>query len=254
MTKAPFKPRLDKLVFEVRYDFGYLYLDRCGQTIVDILKSSPDWLLDNSPKYTTIIDIGRNLTVQFANDKFIFTAESINRDNLDNFKGICQYVWKIIQSNLGLDTYIRVGCRIYYLLPTNSRDESEKRIRRSKINIILPKEITSNGYHSKVNQVLTILEKEATEYRVELRGITQITGRSPSYLDIQEPRLLSKNQRKAQIELEKARTHYSSLPMFAVQLDVDCIQFQPITIKPQAFITEQLSRVDNDFFPILEAL
>jgi hypothetical protein len=35
---------LGELTFEVRYDYGYSYLDHCGQTLIDLERSHPDWI------------------------------------------------------------------------------------------------------------------------------------------------------------------------------------------------------------------
>jgi len=34
-----------KLVFEVRYEEGWVYLDRCGTTVNRILSTYPDWVV-----------------------------------------------------------------------------------------------------------------------------------------------------------------------------------------------------------------
>jgi len=36
---------LHKIVFEVRYRYGYTYLDKCGKTINLIMRDAPEWIV-----------------------------------------------------------------------------------------------------------------------------------------------------------------------------------------------------------------
>src|SRR5947209_974107 len=42
-------PILYKLVYELRYREGYVYLDKCGRIITQIQRFSPEWVLQGDP-------------------------------------------------------------------------------------------------------------------------------------------------------------------------------------------------------------
>ena len=45
MVKKPMMlPNLHSYVYELRYNYGYTYLDRCGATINEILRNKPGWV------------------------------------------------------------------------------------------------------------------------------------------------------------------------------------------------------------------
>src|SRR5579863_6636799 len=41
---VPATPFLDTFIFQVTFGAGYTFLDRCGQTMVDIERARPEWL------------------------------------------------------------------------------------------------------------------------------------------------------------------------------------------------------------------
>src|SRR5712692_1808841 len=43
------EPLLRRVVCEVRYEDGQLYLDRCGRLLKKLLKTAPEWVVTASP-------------------------------------------------------------------------------------------------------------------------------------------------------------------------------------------------------------
>ena len=253
--KLPFKPRLDKIDFGIKYECGHLYFDRCGQTIVDIQNIFPNFLFtEANAQGSTMTSVGENITISFSYDRFIFSIEALKEDTIINAINYCQTIWKIVQGNLNLDLFNRIGCRMFYIVPADSREDAEKLIGRSGLNISYPDSLISKNYEPKVRHIVSILQKGDIEYRLELKGIARILGRPPSHLEITDPKALSRNQRNAQIELLKARTQYSREPMYAVQFDIDSYCYEPENIQLENFIKQQISITKSDFLPILEGV
>src|SRR5262245_52552735 len=85
---------IHKVVFELRYRFGYTYLDRCGRTINAIMRESPEWIpVDQvSPQNTPLISLVNKCMFNFSSLKMDFTMErlldsEIEDHEMDHFKG-----------------------------------------------------------------------------------------------------------------------------------------------------------------------
>ncbi len=165
-----------------------------------------------------------------------------------------QKIWKIIRSNFGLEEYDRLACRFHFLKPTMSLNESEMLIERSELNVSIPEQLKEPHYDLNIRQVITIFEKEDIEYRIELKGITRTHSIDPTSLYKARPETLSKNQKEYRLQKIKRLAKYSSDPMYAVMLDIDCVKYNPEQISLGEHIKKQTELVRQDFLPILEKL
>ena len=135
-----------------------------------------------------------------------------------------------------------------------SLDESEKLIENSRLNVSIPEQLKEPYYDLNIRQVITIFEKENIEYRVELKGVTRSHAIDSTSLYKARPETLSRNQRKYRLQKIKQLAEYSSDPMYAVMLDIDCVKYNPEQISLGEYIKEQTELVRQDFLPILEKL
>jgi hypothetical protein len=103
-----FKPVLDTLILEIRYDFGNLYYDRCGLCLNDIEESRKGWhAIVASNNTGQLEDPEHNFIVSFSNRKYDFTANKIESSgtNIPIIIDEATHIWKIIQANLGLTEF-----------------------------------------------------------------------------------------------------------------------------------------------------
>ena len=250
-----FKIFLDLLTVEIKYSYGHLYWDRCGQTVLDIETQCDGWFSARDEK-----NVGRlenpekSMNLVFNDSSFNFSTKK--PDELDNDLIVeeVQKLWKIIRANFGLEEYNRMGYRLHFLKPTSSVDESEILIKNSELNVSIPDQLKDPHYNLKVRQVITIFDKEDIEYRVELKGITRSQSIDPSGLYTGRPETLSKDQKKYRLLKMKQLKEYSANPMYAVMLDIDCANYNPEQVSVGEYIKKQTDIVRNDFLPILEKL
>jgi hypothetical protein len=248
-------PLLDYVAFEIRYGSGHLYFDRCGQCLLDIERECPGWT-----PITVDVQTGRlenpskSLHASFNNRLFNFTAEKASKLPMGEIAKEIFCLWNIIQANLGLDEFVRIGFRLNYLLATESTDEADRRLQRSKINLVIPDSLLDDGYIIKHRQLIVVLDKDGTEYRVELAAVTRYEGLAPPDLVRTDPRLLSKKQNEFRIAKLKQMAEYSANPMFAVNLNVDCTRFNLETLSVEEFILKQTEVVEKNFLPFLGEL
>lgn len=245
-------PLLDHVAFEIRYGSGYLFFDRCGQCLLDIERECPGWT-------PTIVNIetgglenpSKSMNANFNNQHFSFTAQKASKLTVGEIAKEISSLWNIIQANLGLVEFIRIGSRFNLLLATQSIDEADKRLEQSKINLTIPDSLLNDGYTAIHRQIIVVLAKGGTEYRVELSAVTRHEGLAPTEILRTDPRVLSKKQNEFRIAKLKQMAEYSANPMFAVNLNVDCVKFNPETVSVEEFILKQTEVVEKTFLPFL---
>ena len=75
-----------KLVFEVRYDHGFVYLDRCGTTADRIMSTYPEWILRGesvNPQNAPLVNLETGTRFNFGPHKYDFSLDQpINSEAL----------------------------------------------------------------------------------------------------------------------------------------------------------------------------
>ena len=80
-------------------------------------------------------------------------------------------------------------------------------------------------------------------------------GLDPSKLAVTDPKALHKHQKKARLAELKRVNEYSINPMYGIQLDAECIIYEPDEgISVEDFILTQHAVFMTDFFPIIGEL
>ncbi len=249
MTK---RVRLDKVAFEIKYAFGHIYLDRCGQVLVAIEKTMPGWVAGEvSVNSGQVRCPAQRQVASFNAESFVIVAS--RPESLDSFCDHAGSMWKLLRSSLGLDTLIRAGARFYFLLPAENLEQVDELIASADLNVRLPSRLDAE-YAPIRRHIVVILKRQEVEYRVELSGVER-TESVPPPKGLPDPRLLHKNQQKARIDQLRWRAKYDKNPMYAVSLDIDCGQFEPkSTINPERYIRRGFEIVERDFREIIENL
>ena len=247
-----FESFLGELAFEVRYAYGHGYLDHCGQTMIDIERSKPDWVAgDVSPQSGSLQNPKKGYLAVFDSRRFVLSA--VRPRDTKGFAEEAQSLWTIVRDNLGLFDFLRVGCRFNYYLPTRSLEDAEAKLVKANLNVTYPKDLSD--YRPKFREMVLTLERQGVEYRVALRGVTRTEGAvSASSLISADPRSLSSHQREARIEAIKAQAAYNKSPEYAVHLDIDCAQCEQQQVKPSAYILDCESIIKADFLRLLTSL
>lgn len=252
---AKFNYFLDLIVFEIKYSFGHLYWDRSGQTILDIETECEGWFNARDDKNTSRLENPeKRIALSFSDHRFNLSIDKPKSEDLNTITLEIHKTWKIVKANLGLEDYDKLGCRFYYVKPTRSIVESEKLLKRSKFNLAVPYTLNQFGYELNVRHLVGIFEKNNMEYRVELKGITRAEGINPAGLLEKRPSAMSKRKNQYRLKKMEQVSNYSKDPMYAVMLDVDCVEVNPEDISTTDFFNAQLDTVQKDLLPILGEL
>ncbi len=246
MKKKKFQ--LQTLSFEVKYSFGNLFFDKLGQAINDIERKYPDWYLSNlSGDGCTIECHSLRAKVIFSNNKFIFQIDNAYNNKIEDIGSMINDQWKIIRSNFAVTDFIRTGVRYIYFIPTESTEEAEKIIGNSKLNISIPDQLNNSNFKVKNRHIVLVITAKDTEYRVSLAGITRSEAIDPKKLVHDDPRALPRNQQRARAEYMKFLSRYKADPMYAVQLDIDCVKFDPEQIRPEELVLKNKNFIFENF-------
>src|SRR2546428_5334668 len=111
-----------KLVFEVRYEHGMVYLDRCGTTANRIMATYPDWMIKEeaiNPQSAPLINLATGTHFNFGTQKYDFSLDQpINKDaeltsdDISQFISQVESVSQIVHEEFELKNFVRKGIRV----------------------------------------------------------------------------------------------------------------------------------------------
>lgn len=247
----------NKVVFEVRYKYGFAYLDRCGSTTNEIMERSDEWELyghDPNPQNTPLRSLKNGTRFIFNALKYNFALEQtegadkdIERQDLSDFIEQVDLVSSIVNERLSLKDFERVGFRIWYLFPSKSREDSEKRISRllktSDIDDSIA--VALNGDVEAKSHVVVVASQDR-KFRLSITGVERQVqlNYGGSTLSIQ-PHKLSRGQGRHLQKQLKERKKIANNPEFAVMLDIDSFVDSPHDVDAKDFITESLKQIEE---------
>jgi hypothetical protein len=244
------KPQIifDLLSFEVRFSNGHLYWDRCGQTLLDIEKLGTGWYSAFDGKHSGRIEnIEKDILVTFGFNIFNVQIKKPDESNIDSLIDEIKNCWKIVKANFGLDTFDRIGCRLHFMIPTKSFEETEEIIKSLNLNLSVPDKMIDLGYKLKIRHIIGVFEKDQIEHRIEIKSVVRNEGINPADLFKGDPRAMSKRQREYRNLKLKQISQYNANPMYGLMLDIDNVQYDPDNINVSGFINTQIEIVNNDF-------
>jgi hypothetical protein len=231
------------VVFELRYRFGYTYLDRCGRAINAITRESPEWIpIDQaSPQNTPLISLINRCVFNFSSIKMDFALErlldsEIEDRDVEHFKGQVDLISRIVIDQLGLSEFSRIGLRAWYVFRCPSKEESESWLRNLGLYTVSPDLQSAFGAELESIGLAVVIKGDDRMFRVSFNGVEQVAqvDRGAEFIAV-NPRQLSKDQDKI---LKKQVLQRSS--QFAAMIDIDTYLDDPLGPDPRDFIETSL--------------
>jgi len=249
-------PIIHKLVYEVRYKFGFTYLDRCGRTINRIMREKPEWMpyvAEPNPQKAPLINTKNRSIFNFSALKYDLALEqeignevTLTKNNIKEFQEDADYLSKVINDELGLQEFIRIGFRIWYLIGTESNKVSDNWI--SNLGILTIDDLIAEVFKGKMeSRNFTIVFKgEDRKYRVSVNSVEKVGA--PSLIDTKilkvQARQLPKNQQTHLMKQVKIKQKLASNPPYAVMIDIDSYIENPENIDAIDFINNSLDLIE----------
>jgi len=242
------EPMLRRMVFEVRYDDGQLYLDRCGRLLKELLAGAPDWVVSPTPtpQGTSVFNLrtGMQLGISIASTGLTLdktgTGEVIDPGEVDSFLAQVEGILTRVLDELEVKQFTRVGYREYFHFPCESKEEAEKWLQELGLVTVTPDLYAAFGGTPDAVGISVVLQAADLRYRIALSGVEQ-AAQVPvgeTILTVQAS-AVSKDRKKALIETLKKQRQHQVASAFVVALDIDAYLLEPAEPDLLAFAQEQ---------------
>jgi hypothetical protein len=245
-----------KVVYEVRYKYGYTYLDRCGSTVNEIMRSNPEWIISESgpsPQNAPLVSLRNGTKFNFSTKKYDFGLEQpvgadkeLERTDMEEFIGQVDFVSSIVNERLGLKDFDRVGFRIWYLFPSKKKEDSETWISQLLKEMPIDNSIAKafNGTIEVKNYVIIIASQDR-KFRISINGVESDVQADlgDSILGIRAS-TLSKNQDDFLRKQLRAKKRIRMNPQFAVMIDVDSFLEMPKDVDAKDYISTSVKQIE----------
>ncbi len=164
---------LNRVILEFRYDGGFLYWDKCGETILDIQSNFPEWNWEGiSTELARLKNHTRNMELVFNYKNIRFIQNEV--ENLNQFKEAASKITPIIVKSLEINKFKRIGNRYQYVFPLENPEQGKKIIRESSLIKIPEGKLALFGENSIKTNFIVHIENENYRYRIELVGIERV--------------------------------------------------------------------------------
>lgn len=228
------KLKLTKQVFEIRYEHGYRYLDRCGEAMLVFEDVLPDvtgrvWMPEE------IVPSGAKLKCPELDVVMVFdsTRLIVDHDPADvdfDFPDLCATAYSVISARFDLSTVVRMGCRRFFMAPADSAELA------AKLSIQLAPPPPSLGldatrYPLKSADVTTYtFESDNQEEGYRVAVSPQVNPGAPDVIDqrlLSPTRLLPSGQKEALLAQLQRRKQREKHPTAGVMIDIDYYWTRP---------------------------
>ena len=246
---------LDSVVFEIRYAFGYLFYDRSGQIISDIERNLDGWIFVGADSNMAKLENPfHNFTALVGLERFAFICNKAEASHSGDITAEIKAFWKIVQANLAVNDFHRIGTRIKYIAPFMSIEEAEKITASDKIKIGLFQPIEDDGFTPTIREIIQIFKHEDTKFRVQIQAVTRANAVAPSPIMTTPLNSFARHHRNIYKERNRQLAEYNANPTYCIELDVDCYQLDPEEINITQFVKENRGLVEDKFLPIFRSL
>jgi hypothetical protein len=252
-----------KIVFELRYRFGFTYLDRCGRTVNTIMREYPDWTLGSSspnPQNAPLVNISDSCRFTFNAYKLDLALEkafgkaSLEEEHLVRFAQHVEELTAITRDQLSLEEFSRIGCRLWFLFPFDVQGDAEQWLMS----------LNCYSFAKSINEAFegTVVATSATvtvagtdrkfriafgtyERTLELDIGDQVLNIPPHLLPSEKQRGQLSERQQAVLEQQKRKKLLEQNPRFGVMIDVDSSQEDPDVVKPRDFVDSSVKQALN---------
>jgi hypothetical protein len=246
-----------RLIFELRYECGELYWDRCGR-IARALAARQGWALQSVDlNGCHIRKEDENLTFTYSSTKLDLT-QSQSEDVSDllsagEFAAIAEEFSEIVVRTLEVNVFPRIGFRLWTLYETESLDDASSRIDR--MSFFFPcRALVDLGERSHVSHTV-VIARSSHLVRVAATPFEQQIHLAPSVIAAakKEAHKHWKDQRKVLMQKMKAKKAIKAYPSLGIMIDMDAYIEEvpyPDQVSSRTFIEE----ATRDFELIREAI
>src|SRR3990172_11706685 len=182
---------LEKVVFEVRYVRGYMYLDNSGKILNSILdKYSTFNVISPDPVGGTILIMGEpdNIVLKFTHYRSII--ELTYPDGLEFYRELTNEIISLISKQLEITTFTRIGNRFFYVFAIKAIEEANEIFMAAELFKIPEEKLSIFGKTFKEPEVKFVSIDEDVGYIVRLSTTSRAFEVPPKPLKIDSSKLI----------------------------------------------------------------
>jgi len=214
-----------RLIFELRYESGELFWDRCGR-IARSLAAARGWACQSvDTNGCHLWNEDQNLAFTYSATK-LDLSQSQNQDVSDllppgEFAAIAEEFSEVVVRALEVNSFPRIGFRLWALHATESVEDASSRIRR--MSFFSPcKALMGLGDLSHVSHAV-VLARSKHMVRVAATPFEQQVRLAPSLVAAAraDARKHDKDQKKVLIQRMRAKKAIKTFPPVGIMIDLD---------------------------------
>jgi len=247
---AKVKPKLLQNIFEARYDRGYRYLDRCGDTMVILEEALPKisndhvWMPEEmQPKGARMKCPELDLVLAF--DTYRLCLDQNPAEKECPFEEIAKYAFETVVAKFDIRETRRFGNRQLYILPTDSVEEAE-RLSLKKVPLSDWPVGGENGLKAHSCEATIVMENEDKTVSVRFAVKPAFKIEAPVQIDARlkmPPHLLDTGQREALLGQLKRQKQREETPLAGLMLDMDYWWTAPEKPDVSKFLSDSTKKI-----------
>jgi hypothetical protein len=254
------QPLLRQIVFEVKYHHGYNYLDRCGKILNRITKENAEWVVGNqvNPQNAPLFSmrneckfifgaLGVNFHINKTNSDGIITNEDVN-----DFSIQCEEMTNLVIDELNLTEFSRIGFRVWYYFPCDSKEDSDKWMRDLNAFKLSPDLTSAFGGELESLAVAVFITGADSRFRMgfETYEAPVQFHAGPEVVNIRTSMLRGSTKDVLKKHL-KERHRLEINAKYGAVVDFDSFQEDPLSIDPRDFINGNFSLFKIRLYDVL---
>jgi hypothetical protein len=254
------EPLLRRMLCELRYQDGQLYLDHCGRLLKRLMKEAPEWVVapNPTPQGTSAYNVRMGIQLVFAMSAASLSLDKttaddvIGTDELEGFLDQLDSTLSLVLDELEVTEFTRLGYREQYYFPCDNKEESERWLLDLGLVTVCP--TLGQAFSSTLESVGVAIATQGTDcrYRIGLNTVER-SAQIPfgeTTLTVQAS-AAPKDQRKVLVESLKVKRQRQVNSAFAVVLDLDAFLLDPVEPDIRGFVGE---RIKTNLVQFREAL
>ena len=257
------EPLLRQIAFEVRYNHGYNYLDRCGKVLNRISREHGEWVVGNqvNPQNASLYSMRNECKFVFGPAAINLHVDRTNSDtvifdeDINDFAIQCEEMTTIVTDELGLTDFSRIGLRMWYYFPCDTKDEADIWLRDLGIVSLSPELTSTYGGDLESMSLAVVITSKEHRVRIGFESVEKAaqfhTG--PETVNVKTSMLRGAARDFLKRHL-KDRRRLQINAKYAAVLDFDSFQEDPFSIDPRDFITHNTNIFMDRLYDVLSSI
>lgn len=229
------EPCLRRMVCEVRFQDGQLYLDHTGRLLKKLVQD-PSWVITPGPttEGTTVFHLVEGVKLSFSLNSASLELDLRNTDEVIDSEETERFVFRaeetlgFVVDELEATQFERIGFRQWYYFSFENKEETEQWLRDLGLFSVSPTLLEAFQGTPEAMGVSIVLQGQDCHCRIALNGIERAAQVPMGEANLQvRASAVSKKRKAALLEAMKKKRQRQINSSFAAVLDIDAYRKEP---------------------------